>query len=129
MTKNLTLLFISVFLLISTYGCVALLAGTAGGAGTAVWLSGKLSQEVKAPLDRSIVAAKSALKSLKLEVTKQTVKKNVAQVMSKYTDGKTIWIDIRRLTSSTSKIDVRVGAVNGDKEAADKILDRIKVYL
>ncbi|MCX5703526.1 MAG: DUF3568 family protein [Candidatus Omnitrophica bacterium] len=57
------------------------------------------------------------------------MEQNVAQIMSKYTDGKTIWIDVRRVTESSSEIRVRVGAVKGDKEAADKILKRILRYL
>lgn len=126
--KIVSLLFLVVFL-INMYGCVALLAGAAGGAGTAVWLSGKLSQEVNSPFEKTITATKSALKSLKLEVTKETIEHNTAQIMSKYGDGKTIWIDIRRISEQSSRIDVRVGTISSDKEAADKILNRIKRYL
>ena len=122
------LIFVSL-LLINVYGCI-LLAGAAGGAGTAVWLSGKLTQEVNAPFGRTITATESALKSLKLEVTKKTVEQEkVAQIMSKYTDGKTIWIDIRKATDASSRVDVRVGAIEGDKPAADKILKAIQRYL
>ncbi len=110
-------------------GCVFLLAGAAGGAGTAFWLSGKLSQEVNAPFERTIKAAKSALKSLRLEIDKETVAENVAQITGKYGDGRTIWIDIHRVTEASSKIEVRVGAVSPDKEAADKILKKIMRYL
>lgn len=128
MVRKLMILICSGLLLINTCGCVALLAGAAAGAGTATWLSGKLTQEVNAPFDRSLQAARSALKSLKLKVRKETVKENVAQVMSNYSDGKTVWIDIRRVTQSTSKIEVRVGAT-GDQEAASKILKQITKYL
>ena len=109
-------------------GCVLLLAGAAGGAGTAAWLSNKLTQEVNAPFDKSIDAAKSALKSLKLKLEKETKKDNVAQIMSNYSDGKTIWIDIHNLTPRTSRIEVRVG-VAGDEEAARKVMDKILRYL
>ena len=127
--KRIGVLIFAALLLINVYGCVALLAGAAGGAGTAVWLSGKLSQEVNVPFERTIKAAKSALQSLKLEVTKETVEQNVAQIMSKYSDGKTIWIDVRRITQEASKVEVRVGGVSQDKETADKILKRIIKYL
>jgi len=110
-------------------GCVALLAGAAGGAGTALWLSGKLSQEVNVPFDRTIKATKSALKSLKMGINKETVEENIAQIMSKYSDGRTVWIDIRRITQVSSQVEVRVGAVSQDKEAADKILKKIMRYL
>jgi len=60
---------------------------------------------------------------------KETIDPNSAQIMSKYTDGKTIWVDVHRLSDSRSKIEVRVGAVNGDKEAENKIFKRIISYL
>lgn len=128
MFRKLAGVLFSVFLLVNMSGCVALLAGAAGGAGTAVWLSGKLTQEVNAPFQRSLNATKTALKSLRLKITKETIKEDVAQVMSNYTDGRTIWIDIHRIPDLRSRIEIRVGAV-GDKEAALKILTRIMKYL
>lgn len=129
MFKRIAVFILMVFIAINLYGCFVLLAGAAGGAGTAAWLSGKLTEEVNYPLDRTVKATKSALASLKLPVTKETIETNVAQIMSKYTDGKTIWVDLRRVTDASSKIEVRVGAVSGNSEAADKILKRIKRYL
>ena len=126
--KKITALILGLVFLVNLYGCIALLAGAAAGAGTAGWLSGKLSQTVQAPYERTINAAKSALKSLKLEVVKETKTENVTQIRSKYTDGKEIWIDIRPVSNMSSKIEVRVG-VAGDKEASDKILKKIILYL
>jgi len=129
MFKKITVFIFSVFLLSNIYGCFALFAGAAAGAGTAVWLSDKLTQEFPAPYDRTINATKTALRSLKLKVTKETRKDDVAQIRSKYTDGKDIWIDINKITENSTKVSVRVGAVNSDKEASDKILKRIQSYL
>ena len=126
--KILAVLFAILFML-NMSGCVFLLAGAAGGAGTALWLSGKLSQDVKAPFEKTIKATKSALKSLRLKIDKETVTDDTAQIMSKYTDGKTIWIDIHRISETSSNIQVRVGAVEHDKETADKILKKITRYL
>lgn len=128
MFRKIIVLAVSVLWLMNMCGCVALLAGAAGGAGTAAWLSGKLSQEVKASFDGTLKATRSALKSLRLKVTKETIEEKVAQVMSNYTDGRTIWIDIHRVSESTSRVEVRVGAT-GDKDIARKILDRIVRYL
>lgn len=111
-----------------TSGCVLLLAGAAGGVGTAVWLSGKLTQEVNASFDKSKQAAIKAMHSLEFEITKQTTTDQVAQFMGLYSDARPIWIDIRRLTSSTSRIEVRVGTVS-DQDAARIILNRIIGYL
>lgn len=125
--RYLAVLMISV---VSLYvsGCVALLAGGAGVAGTAVWLSGKLSKEVVAPYEATIEATEAALKSMELIVTEKTVRGEVAQIMSNYTDGRTIWIDLRPMTEAITKIDIRVGAM-GDESVARDILDRIEARL
>jgi len=128
MKKTIVLLATGIFLL-SICGCMAILAGGAAGGGTAVWLSGKLTQEFNATYERTIDAARSALRSLRLDVTKETKEENVTQLKSKYTDGKEIWIDVRKVADNSTKVEVRVGAVNSDKEAAAKILKRIQRYL
>lgn len=128
MMKKATVMIFSFLLLMNMYGCVAILAGAAGGAGTAAWLSGKLSEEFNASFTRSLEATKRALNSLKFKITKETVKEEVAQVMGEYADGRTIWVDIRRISDLRTQIEVRVG-VKGEKEAAQKILDKIKRYL
>ena len=129
MLRKITVFIFSVFLLLNISGCFALLAGAAAGTGTAAWLSGKLSQEVHASYERTIAASESALKSLKLPVTKISKEETVSQLRSEYIDGKDIWIDIRKITADSTKVEVRVGAVKPDKEAADKILKRIQRYL
>jgi hypothetical protein len=129
MFRKISVFVFTAYLLVNMYGCFAIFAGTAGGVGTAAWLSGKLTQEVNASFEQAIRAAKSALASLKMEVTKETTEPKVAQIMSKYSDGKTVWIDIRKITESSSKIEVRVGAVSLDKAASHNILKRIQQYL
>ena len=112
-------------------GCTPLLVVggvVAGGAGTATWISGKLVQEVDASFEKTIQASELALASLNLNIVKYTKKTDVAQIKSNYIDGETIWIDIHRFSHSTSRVEVRVGAIP-DKEAAAKILDKIKEYL
>ncbi|MDD5669934.1 MAG: DUF3568 family protein [Candidatus Omnitrophica bacterium] len=128
MIKKIVCVVCGLLFMVNMGGCVLLVAGAAGGVGTATWLSGKLSQEVSVPFERAIEGVKSGLKSLKLNVTKETQKEEIAQIMSNYTDGKTIWIDVKKISGTTSRIDVRVGAA-GDKEAARKVLDRILRYL
>lgn len=129
MARNLTFLALAIFLLANIYGCFAVVAGTAGGAGTSIWLAGKLTQEFSAPYERTIEASKSALRSLNLELNKETREENITQLRSKYTDGKEIWIDIRKIAKNSTKVEVRVGAVSPDKEACSKILKAIERYL
>jgi hypothetical protein len=90
-----------------------------------LWLSGKLSQEVNSGFERTISATEKALKSLQMGVSKKTVDSATCQIISKYTDGKTVWIDIHKVGERSSKVEVRVGAVDSDKIAAEKILREI----
>ena len=125
-----TIIFIfSGMLLLNIYGCFALFAGAVGGTGTAVWLSGKLTQEFHSPYEQTVAAAKKALKSLKLEITKEIKEDTVTQLKSRYSDGREIWIDIRKIAEDSSKVEVRVGGVGSNKEAASKILKKIQKYL
>ncbi len=129
MIKKIVAGIFSVIFLFNMYGCFALFAGAVGGAGTAVWLSGKLSQDFNADYIRTVNAAKSALKSLNLSINKESQEEHVTQIRSEYSDGKDIWIDIHKITENTSKVEVRVGVVSPDKEAAEKILSRMQRYL
>ena len=84
-------------------GCAALVVGAAAGGGTTFWLQGKLVQEVDAPLDKSVQAVKSTLESLGLDVIKETMTDVITQITSTYTDGKKIWIDVHKVSDSTSR--------------------------
>lgn len=110
-------------------GCIPLIAAGAGGAGTAVWLSGKLTQEFQSSYDKTVVAAKKALETLHLRIDKETKEEAVTQLRSEYSDGKEIWIDIRKTSEASSKVEVRVGAISSDKEASSRILKQIEKYL
>jgi len=124
------MVFISLGLwLFNTCGCIPLMAGAAGGAGTAVWLSGKLTQEFPSSYEETITAAKTALQSLNLDLTKETKEDTVTQLKSKYSDGREIWIDIRKVSEDSTKVEVRVGTIGANKEAASRILKRIQRYL
>ncbi len=129
MCKKIIVFVFSGFLLLNIYGCFAVLAGGAAGAGTAVWLSDKLTQQFNASYERTINSAEEALRSLKLTITKEAKETRVTQLKSTYTNGKEIWIDIHKITENSTKVEVRVGAVSSDKEAADMILKRIQRYL
>jgi len=129
MFKKLIVFVFSGFLLLNIYGCFALVAGAIGGAGTAVWLSGKLTQQFNASYARTVKAAELALKSLNLGIEKEAQEVNITTFRSHYTDGKEIWIDVRRITETSTKVEVRVGAVSSDKEASAKIMNKIRDYL
>ena len=129
MFKKIAVGISSGILLMNICGCVALIAGSvAGGAGTAVWLSGKLVQNVNAPLDRVEKAAKDSLEFRnRTVVTKETISEGhtVAQIRSRETSGERIRIDIHKLSDTRSRIEVRVGTIVSNKDAADRILKEI----
>lgn len=106
-------------------GCAAVVVGAAAGLGTAAWFSGKLSEEVDMPRERSIPVTKSALQSMGMKIEKETITREVAQIIAIYVDGTTTWIDIRAVSKKRSRIEVRVG-VTGNQEASRRILDAIK---
>jgi hypothetical protein len=121
--KSVIFLFI-VNLALGLGGCVPVVLVAAGGAGTAAWMSQKVSQEINAPLGRTCEATEYALKSMKYEIVKRAQTRDSAQFTAKYLDGKTIWIDIRKMEDKRSSIEIRVGAVS-DKDAARRIMDEI----
>lgn len=106
-------------------GCAAVVVGAAAGLGTAAWFSGKLSEEVDMPRERSITVTKSALQSMGMKIEKETITREVVQIIAIYVDGTTTWIDIRAVSKKRSRIEVRVG-VTGNQEASRRILDVIK---
>ncbi len=126
--KSVMMLVVGLFL-VSTAGCFAIFAGAAAGAGTAVWLSDKLTQQVNAPYERTVTASENALKAMNLPINKETHQARVAQLRSTYIDGKEVWIDVRKITETTTKVEVRVGAVSPDKEASAAILKKIQENL
>jgi len=125
MFRKIAVCIVSVLLVVTLTGCATVLVAGAGGAGTAYWLSGKMSETVNKPYAKTIKASRKALKSLKMPITEDTEKADVTQLMSTYKDGSKTWIDIRPVTEKTTKIDVRVG-MRGDKEGSEKILKAIK---
>ncbi|MDD5196477.1 MAG: DUF3568 family protein [Candidatus Omnitrophota bacterium] len=128
MFKKLAALLFLIVLLVNVCGCVALIAGgAAGGAGTAVWLSGKLTQYINASLEQAIQAAKDSLSpsSLRIVMKETAPGQAVAQIRSRDVGGEKVYIDIHKITETRSRIEVRVGTIISNKAAADRILKGI----
>lgn len=128
MIKKLIVMSCCVFLGISFCGCALLVGGAVGGAGTAFWLSGKMTDEVSASYDKAIEAVRKAMDSLNIKLVKEAKSSEVAQIRGEYSDGRGVWIDIRPVGDKISKVEIRVGA-KGDKDASTKILNKIKKYI
>ena len=125
MLRNFINLIAIVAIAMNLSGCFLLLAGAVGGAGTAYWLSGKLTDEVSASYEQAIEAAKKGLDDLDMTIDKETRSAEVTQIRSLYGDGSEVWVDVRPLTQESSKIEVRVG-LKSDREAAVEVMDSIK---
>ncbi len=107
-------------------GCAVLLLGAGAGAGVAgaTYVMGKLEDEVNAPVSKVQRATVAALKGLELPVDKERGDKLAAELESETADQKKIWISITSLTSSRSKIVIRVGLM-GDEIRSRQILQGI----
>ena len=109
-------------------GCFALAVGAAGGAAGAVYMLGKLTDEV--PHDVSVVhaAASDALNDLGLKPSEDRADKLTARIKSEFADGTNVWIDMQSIGDDRTKLTVRVG-VTGDEVRARKIHEAIKRHL
>ena len=111
-------------------GCAVALFGAGAGAGVAgaTYVMGKLEDEVNAPVSKVRPATVAALKSLELPVDKERGDKLAAELESETADQKKVWISITSLTSSRSKIVIRVGLL-GDESRSRQILQAIHLRL
>ncbi len=112
----------------SLSGCVALMVGAAGGAAGAVYIMGKLTEEV--PYEVPIVhdAAKSALRDLDLTVSEDRADALSARLESEFADKSHVWIALDSVGDKRTKITIRVG-LTGDETRSRKILERIQAHL
>jgi hypothetical protein len=115
-------------LAIFSSGCVALVVGAAGGAAGAVYVMGKLSEELGHDVPVVHEAALAAMKDLELKVSEDRADKLSAHLESEFADRAHVWIDLDSIGDSKTKITVRVG-LTGDEVRSRKILEGIKKHL
>jgi hypothetical protein len=111
-----------VFLLIPV--AVGVVGGVGIGIGTAKWLSDKLVEQVPYPYIRSVQGARDGLKDLRLDIIKEVDTDTMTQISCKYSDGRTVWVNVVHVSKTVSRIEVRVGVWGGQPEAR-KVLDGI----
>ncbi len=128
MLKRITLAVLLIVSSMQLTGCFALFVGAAAGAGGGIWATGKLQQNLNAPLDRVHNASLTALKKLELPVMTDRKDKLTGKIESAYADGKRVWIDTEYVTKETTKISIRVGTL-GDEKRSHEILDMIIRHL
>jgi hypothetical protein len=109
-------------------GCFSMVVGAAGGVAGAVYVMGKLKDELN--YDVSVVhkATLAALAELDLKLLEDKVDKLSAHVESEFSGGEHVWIDLESLSNSRTSLTIRVG-VTGNEVRARTIYDAIKRHL
>ena len=121
-------LVLCVWLSALSTGCLALAVGAAGGAAGAVYVMGKLTDEINHPLPVLHDAAVAAMKDLELNLSEDRVDKISAHMESAFSDGARVWIDMESVSDSRCRITIRVG-LTGDEVRSRKIYDAVKQHL
>lgn len=110
----------------SLAGCAAvaaLLGLAAVGAGTYVYVEGKLQRDYEVTLDRAYEASLEAVQELRLQLTEKS--KDISEAHIRATDNETpVWIGLESLDANKTKISVRVG-YTGDEQASRRIHETI----
>lgn len=109
-------------------GCLALVVGAAGGAAGAVYVMGKLQDEMSYEVSVMHKATVAALAELELKLLEDKADKLSAHMESEFSDGEHVWIDLKSLSDSRTSLTIRVG-VTGNEVRARKIHDAIKRHL
>lgn len=78
-------------------GCFSLVVGAAGGVAGAVYVMGKLKDEMNYDVSAVHKATVTALGELELKVLEDKVDKLSAHVESEFSDGEHVWIDLESL--------------------------------
>ena len=127
MIKRLNQAVLLLALAIQISGCaeaVLVGVGAAGGAGAVLWAKGKMEESLDTPFSEAHTATLAALEDLELPIKKEKRGGLKTQIESQFPDGKYVWIGVRAVTESSSRITVRVG-VFGDKSGSQKIFEAI----
>jgi len=106
-------------------GCLALAVGATGGAAGAVYIMGKLQEELSQPVPTVHKAATVGIKDLELPLLEDKGDKLTAHLESEFADGKHVWIDLDSVADSRTQITIRVGVL-GDEVRSRKILAAIQ---
>lgn len=109
-------------------GCFALAVGAAGGAAGAVYVLGKLTDELNYDVPTVHAATTQAMNDLGLKLSEDRSDKLTAHMESEFADGTNVWIDMQSISEDRTKLTVRVGAT-GDEVRARRIHEAIKRHL
>ncbi|MGE0267476.1 MAG: DUF3568 family protein [Candidatus Omnitrophota bacterium] len=111
----------------ASQGCV-LLAGAAVGAGGYAYVTGALSKNLDAKVDKVHAASLKGLQDLGAFVVSEDQSMQKSEIHAESEDGKNINIDIEALTEQASKIKIRVGTIGNESDSL-RVLKAIMSHL
>ena len=117
-----------VILAVFSTGCVALVVGAAGGAAGAVYVMGKLAEELSYDVPAVHGATLTAMKGLGLTLSEDRADTLSAHMESELADHAHVWIDLEPMGEFRTRVTIRVG-LTGDEVRSKKILETIKQSL
>jgi len=128
MTKKYTLLLLLCLgLLMTAYGCAALVAGGAAAGGTYAYTEGWVGRDYQVGLDRAYDMSLQAAQRLDMSVVERD--KDVASAKIKARKSETdYWIKLDEKGDGLTNISVRAGII-GDKDASKKIHQEIETLV
>ncbi|MGH7230911.1 MAG: DUF3568 family protein [Nitrospiraceae bacterium] len=109
-------------------GCVPLLVGAAAGTAGAVYVMGKLQEELAEPVQTVHEAAVQGLKDLALPILEDTRDKLTGRLESEFADGSHVWITLDSIAEFRTRITIRAGVV-GNEVRSRQILKAITAHL
>lgn len=115
-------------LAIASSSCAAVFIGAAGGSAGAVYVMGKLTEELGYDVPAVHGATLAAMKELGLKASEDRADKLTAHLESEFADGAHLWIDLDSIGDARTRLAIRVG-LTGDEHRSRKILEIIKRHL
>ena len=119
---------LSLVLLASTTGCVALVVGGAAGAGAIAYQRGALVSNESAGMESTWRACYSAIKDLQFNEVRNKKDALEGMIEARTGAGKTVTFNLHRLTDTTTELRIRVGTF-GDEALTRQIHDAVRKAL
>jgi outer membrane protein OmpA-like peptidoglycan-associated protein len=130
MKRDLSIIFILAYMLI-TCGCAVALLGIGAAAGTgAAYVAGKDTRIYNVGYHQTVQACMRALNSLKIPVSQITADELKTTIQAKRADETPVYIEVVRKGPGSSAVGIRTGVVGiSDIEASNQIHDSLKERL
>lgn len=105
-------------------GCVAAAVGAGAGVAAVKYKQGTLDGKANATVPATQQATVDAMQQLGLPVTSQRGDAATARVESRYSDGRTVSVDLERKGASVTEVAIRVGTW-GDQSRSEQLMGQI----